>query len=144
MDTSVVVRWFVRQIGWEHARQIRDAFLLGDVRLETTESLRIELAHVLRTKGLLPGLLDRERYLKAVRSVDDLDVVVHWTDVDRLERSAALAADRNLRIFDALIVDRAIERGLPLLTADAKLCRAVDGLLSTALLKGVTDGRSAS
>jgi predicted nucleic acid-binding protein len=139
----VVVRWYVDQDGFAHARRVLDEFLRGDVHLETTDALRIELAHVLRTKGLLKGLLGRAEYLDAVRFVDDAGITVHWTSAERLERSAALAADRNLRFFDALFVDRAIERGLPLLTGDAKLCRAVGGMLSTELLQGMAGGKSA-
>lgn len=137
VDTGVLLRWFVKQVGWEHAHQVRSDFLSGGVHLETADSVRAELAHVLRTRGLLPGRLDRQQFLAAVRTVDDLDVTVHATDVDAPERSAALAADRGLRVFHALMVHRAIERGLPLLTSDATLCRAVNGLISTELLRGV-------
>ncbi len=137
VDTSVFLRWFIPQVGGEHAREVRAAFLAGTVALETADSARIELGHVLRPKGLLQGRLTREQYLAAVRAVDDLGVLVHTTGVDALERSAALAADRNLRLFDAIIVDRALERDLPLLTSDAKLCRAIDRLLSTELFRGV-------
>jgi predicted nucleic acid-binding protein len=40
-------------------------------------------------------------------------------------------------MFDALFVHVALERKLPLLTADAKLCKAVDGLIKTEVLRGV-------
>lgn len=138
VDTGVFLRWFVRQVGWEHARDLRSGFLAGDVVLETVDSVRVELAHVLRTKGFLPGLLSRDQVLASVRSVDDLGITVHRIDADTLERATALAIDRNLRLFDALVANCALERGLPLLTSDAKLCRAVEGLVSTDLLRGVT------
>jgi predicted nucleic acid-binding protein len=140
VDTSVFLRWFVPQAGWEHAREVRGSFVAGTVALETIDSVRVELGHVLRTKGVVAGRLTRDQYLAAVRTVDDLGLVVHATDVDALDRAAALAADRNLRLFDALIVDRALERDLPLLTSDAKLCRGVEGLLSTELLRGAAAG----
>jgi predicted nucleic acid-binding protein len=84
------------------------------------------------------GRLERDEYLAAVRSLDDLGFIIHKTDVDALERAAALAADHNLRFFDALMIDRALERGMPLLTSDSKLCRAVAGFAQTELLKGIT------
>ncbi len=140
VDTGVFLRWFVKQPGWEHARRVRADFLAGALSLETADSVRTELAHVLRTKGLIQGRLDRAQFLVAVRAVDDLGVAIHATDVDGLEQAAALAADHNLRVFDALMVHRSLQRGLPLLTTDAKLCRAIDGLISTELLSGV-DGR---
>ncbi len=138
VDTGVFLRWFVKQVGWEHARDVRSGFLAGDVVLETVDSVRVELGHVLRTKGFLPGLLTRDQVLASVRSVDDLDVTVHRIDVDTLERATALAIDRNLRLFDALLANCALERDSTLLTTDAKLCRAVEGLVSTELLRGVT------
>jgi predicted nucleic acid-binding protein len=141
VDSNVFLRWFVRQIGWEHAREIRGGYVGGTVVLETVDSVRVELAHVLRTKGLLLGRLSRDQYLNAVRVVDDLDIAVHTTDADALSRAAALAADRSLRVFDALVVDRALQRGLPLLTSDVKLVRAVGGLLPTELLRGLDGSR---
>ncbi|SEG73874.1 hypothetical protein SAMN04489712_110165 [Thermomonospora echinospora] len=75
--------------------------------------------------------------MAAVRIIDDLGVVVHEITADRLELAADLAARSMLRMYDALFVQLAIERKLPLLTADAKLCSAVDGTVGTELLRGV-------
>lgn len=41
-------------------------------------------------------------------------------------------------MIDAYVVDLALRTGLPLFTADARLVRAVGGLISTDLLRGVT------
>lgn len=143
VDTGVFLRWFVPQDGWKHARELRDAFLGGTIALYAVDSVRYELAHVLRTKGLLRKLFDQDRYLAAVRTLDDLGVTVAAVDADVLERACDLAARRMLRVFDALVVDHALQRGLTLVTADVKLVRAVDDLLSTELLRGVGSGGSA-
>jgi len=135
-DTGVFVRWFVEQPGWEHALEVRDAFLQGSVVLSTIDFVRVETADVLRKRGLLPGILDAESFAAAVRAIDDLGVTVHPTDAERLERAARLASTRMLAVYDAVLVVLALELGLPLLTTDAKLCRAVEGLLSTTLLRG--------
>ncbi|MGV9379105.1 hypothetical protein ACWDRB_25030 [Nonomuraea sp. NPDC003707] len=37
VDTGVFLRWFVDQPGYEHAREIQDAFLRGQVALETAD-----------------------------------------------------------------------------------------------------------
>lgn len=137
VDSGVFLRWFVPQIGFEHARLVRADFLAGSVMLETVDNVRVEVAQALRVKGLLSGLLDRDQYQGAVRSIDDLGVIVHPTDVDALDRSAGLSADWNISFFDALVVDRAMQRGLPLLTSDRKLCNAVGDRLSTELLRGL-------
>jgi predicted nucleic acid-binding protein len=81
--------------------------------------------------------MTREEYLLASRSLDDVGVVIHPTGPDSLQRPAALAADWNLRFFDAVMVERALQRGLILLTTDLKLCNAVSGKVPTELLGGI-------
>jgi predicted nucleic acid-binding protein len=115
-------------------------FVEGRVGLETVDFARVEVAEILRKKGLLAGRLDGEMFMAAIRVIDDLDVIVHSIDADRLQGASSLAMDRSLRMFDALFVQVALERKLPLLTADAKLCRAVDSLIETEVLRGVTGG----
>jgi hypothetical protein len=47
----------------------------GTTRLETVDFARVEVAEVLRKKGLAAGRLDRMEFLTAVRVIDDLGVV---------------------------------------------------------------------
>ncbi len=107
------------------------------VALETVDQVRVELGDVLRKRGLQAGALDETDYVAAVRSLDDLGVDIHSTDADTQERVALLCLRRPVTFYDGLLVDRALQRGLPLLTADAKLARAVAGLLSTEVLEGI-------
>jgi predicted nucleic acid-binding protein len=139
VDTGVFLRWFLDQPGFEHAREVQQRRLAGGVRLVTTEMARIELAQVLRVKALLPGLVTRDEYLQALRSVDALTSEVVPADGARLVRAAALAADHVISVFDALFVEVALSTGLALLTADARLVRAVGGLVSTELLRGAVE-----
>lgn len=136
-DSGVFVRWFLKQPGWQHAREIRGSFLEGAIRLHTADRARIETVAVLRSVGMLKNrAFDEEAFVAAARTIDDVGVTVHAVDVDRLERVARLTATRMLGVYDAVFVVLALELGLPLLTTDARLCRAVDGLLSTTLLRG--------
>jgi predicted nucleic acid-binding protein len=135
VDSGVFLRWFIDQPGFQHARQLQRSFLAGSVSLETPDFARIEVAGVLRKKGLLAGLLNGEEFRASVRVIDDLGVFVHPTDADRLERAADLAARLTLRMYDALFAQLALERDLPLLTTDAKLCNAVHGVVRTELLQ---------
>jgi len=82
VDTSVFVRWWVDQVGWQHAQRIRDQFVAGDLDLITPEFTRIEHAEVLRKKGLLEGVLTEDEYLTAVQALDVLGGVI---DVEVLE-----------------------------------------------------------
>lgn len=138
VDSGVFIRWFVPQVGYEHALEAQAHLLDGTIRMETVDLARLEVADVLRRKGLLRGLMSRSDYVAAVRAMDDLGVSVHPSDADSVVRAADLAASRSIRFYDAVFVDRALQQRLPLLSSDAKLCRAVDGLLSTELLRGVS------
>lgn len=137
VDTTVFVRWWLPQVGFQHAREVRDDFLGGSVALQTTDLARVELAHVLRNKGLLTRVLSREEYLQAVQTLDAVEIPAVVAEPSRLVSAAALAADHSLRLFEALFVELALFTGWPLLTADVKLSRAVGSLISTEVLRGV-------
>lgn len=136
VDANVFIRWFVPQPpGVLHARAVRDRLLRGEARLVTPDSVRYEVAHVLRKIGLLEGLLSKDEYLAAVRAIDDLGVKVEPTNPDHLEQAAGLAAQYNLRIFDAMVVGTSLRSELPILTSDGKLARAMSGVLPIELLR---------
>lgn len=137
VDTSVFLRWFVDQVGYEHAREVRDEFLAGAVELRTPDFTRIELANVLRKTALITGIMTEAEYLSAVRVLDDLGVEIVPLDADGLERAAALAARQSLRVYDALAASVALDRGEPLLTADARSARALAGVVPVEILRGI-------
>lgn len=134
VDTSVIVRWFLKQAGWQAARRYREAYLQGRIGMETVECARYELPHVLRSRGLLQRLMTVEEYVAAVRIIDDWGIPAGPLDAGALESSARLAVSRNLRFFDAVFVDRSLSTGFPLLTADVKLANAVDGLVEVEIV----------
>lgn len=137
VDSSVVIRWYVDQVGHEHARRVQDAFLSGMTRLEAPDVIRWEVGNVLRAKGVATGRLTEDDLVGALTDLDDLGVVVHETSVSRLLNVARLAARQGISLFDATFVELAIRSGLTLLTADARLVRAISGLVSTELLQGI-------
>lgn len=137
VDTSVFLRWWVEQVGWQHAQRVRDQFLAGDLTLLTPDFTRVEHAEALRKKGLLAGVLTEDEYLAAVDALDVLGVDMVALDRDNLVRAAALAAKRSLRMFDAIGAALALDRGLPLLTGDARSARALAGLIDVEVLEGI-------
>lgn len=137
VDTSVLLRWFVEQVGWQHAQRVRDQFLAGEVELLTPEFTRVELAEVLRKKGLLAGVLSEDEYLDAVQVLDVLEVEMAVLDDADLVRAAALAGRHSLRMFDAIGAALALDRGLPLLTGDARSARALTGVVEVEVLNGI-------
>ncbi len=137
VDTSVFLRWWVEQVGWQHAQRVRDQFLAAEIGLITPEFTRVEHAEVLRKKALLDGILNEAEYLDAVASLEVLGVDLVPLDRDDLVRAAALGARRSLRLFDALGASLALDRGLPLLTGDARCARALAGVVEVEVLEGI-------
>jgi predicted nucleic acid-binding protein len=138
VDSCVVIRWYLEQVGFEHAREIRDEFWVGTTQLSAPDVVRWEVANVLRKKGFLAGLLTEDDLVDAVSSLDQLGLVVHHTDGPTMERVTRLSVTRGISPFDAAYVELALRTGLPLLTSDGRLARAVGDVLSTDLLRGST------
>jgi predicted nucleic acid-binding protein len=139
VDTGVFVRWFVDQVGFEHAREVQGEWTSGLKELATVDFVRIELAEVLRKRGLLDGLLTKDEYYEAAALLDDVsaDLTIHPVDAVALALAAQLAASHMLRLFDALLVGRALTEDLPLLTSDVKLARAASSLIDIEVLRGL-------
>jgi predicted nucleic acid-binding protein len=136
LDSSVAVRWYLDQPGFQHARQVRD---MG-VRLLAPAVLRWELGNVLRLKGVVQGLLTPDEVLQALQDLPLLGVRVREDDEASTLAAARLSLTRSVSLFDAAFVFLALRTGLPLLTADARLARSVAGLISTELLRGAVPG----
>ncbi len=137
VDASVVLRWYLDQVGYEHARRVRDAFVVGAVRLEAPEILRWEVGNQLRKKGVATGRLAEEDALRALTDLDDLGAVVHDFGLDDLLVVTRLSIREGISMFDAAYVLLALRTGLTLLTAGARLVNAVSSLISTELLRGI-------
>lgn len=78
--------------------------------------------------------------MAAVRLIDEFGVKIHAVNADVLERAADLAVRLTLRMYDAVFAQLAVDRGIPLLTTDVKLCHAVEGVAETVVLRGVGAG----
>lgn len=138
VDTSVAVRWWVHQVGWEHAREVRDALVAGTVALATPDFTRVELTEVMRKQRLKVAAL-RDLDLRTVASsLDALGVDLLVLPVETIERAASVASSRSLRMFDAVPAIAALDKGWPLLTADVKSARALTGAVEVEVLRGIT------
>lgn len=127
VDAGVFLRWHVDQVGFEHAREVRDAFLAGAVRLLAPDFVRVEHAEVVRKVLFLRRHVDSEALAALVRSLNDLGV----------ERAATLAASHSLRFYDAVYAVLALDTGVELLTSDARLARALVGSVPVQVLRGI-------
>ena len=103
----------------------------------TADFARVEVAGVLRKKGLLAGRLTQEEFASAVRVIDDIGVTVYETTPDRLEQAAPLSARNMIGMYDALFVNLAQELDLPILTSAMRLSRAAGQTMRMELLRGI-------
>lgn len=140
VDSSVVIRWYVEQPGYEHARAVQAQLFAGQTALSAPDICRWEVANVLRGRGLARGLLTEQDVVDSLNDLEIFGVRVQPVDLARLRSITVLAARRNLSLFDAAFVELALRMGVPLLTADARLARGVAGLISTDLLRGAVQG----
>lgn len=138
LDSSVAIRWYIDQPGYEHARELRDA----ETPFQAPAVLRWELGNVLRLKGALPGLIDADECVAALRDLPALGVTVHEDDLASTVAATRLSLRHRISLFDAAFVQLSIRTGLPLLTADVRLARAAAGLISTEVLRGTAAGSS--
>lgn len=137
LDASVALRWYAPQVGYEHAREVRQALVDGAVRLVAPDICRWEVSNALRRLWLRGALPDAASVITAATDLDVLGVTLQPMGAAETSSAARLALAHSLSLFDAAYVTVALSVGLPLLTADARLARAVNGLISTELLRGV-------
>ena len=104
VDTGVFLRWFVVQDGFEHAQELQQELVDGSITVATIDIARVEVAGVLRKKGLLAGRLTPEEFAGAVRVIDDIGVTDYETTADRLEQAALLSARREAWAWFFLLV----------------------------------------
>jgi len=116
LDSSVVVKWFSEEDDSEKALEMRDAFVRGDVELIVTPLLLCEVSNALRYK---PDF-DSEKLKEAIDALMDLQMEVEVIDKDLLKRSAEIAFDTGVTIYDAVPVAAAERRGALCVTADER------------------------
>jgi predicted nucleic acid-binding protein len=137
VDTGVFIRWFIDQQGYEHAREFQRQLVDASATATTVDFAQVEVAGVLRSKGLLAGSRQRSSSQPSGWSTT-------WGDCRgdhcwRLEQAAELAARNQLRMYDALFVQLATEMDLPVLTSDLKLQHAAARLVRIEVLRGIGD-----
>lgn len=129
-DSSVAIRWYLDQVGYPAARELLGRAVAGDVVLAAPTVILWEAGHVLLTKGVRSGRMTGEDLDDALRVVRELCELVDVAP----ERAGALARELGAAYFDGAFAAVALDRGLPVVTADVRFANAVSGRISTVLL----------
>jgi predicted nucleic acid-binding protein len=129
LDTSVAVKWFIREEDSEKAADLRQAHGRAELLLHAPDILLLELTNALRYSPLVSA----EEILQALRLFPGLGIPIIPFDLDVLITSATLSLEHALAVYDAYFLALAQALEMPLITADRKMLSrltAEDGALS--------------
>ncbi len=117
LDTSVAVKWFIREEDSEKAADLRHAHGRAELLLYAPDILLMELTNALRYSPLVSA----GQILQALRLFPGLGIMIIPFDLDALISSVTLSLEHDLAVYDAyfLAVAQALE--MPLITADRKM-----------------------
>ena len=91
---------------------------------------------MLLKKGVRDGRLTVDELDDALSLLDEIGVEMVEYDSARVIRVGRLAATLGTSFFDAAFADLALDRRIPIVTADVRFARAVTGRVSTDVLRG--------
>lgn len=116
IDSSIVVKWFSEEEDTNKALEIRDTYVGGEVELIVTPLLYCEVANALRFK---PDF-DAKKLKRAIEALFKLHMPTEEMDGDILKRSAEIAFDGGVTIYDAVPVVVAEKHETVCVTADER------------------------
>jgi len=114
LDSSVVVKWFSREVKTDEALKLRDSHVQGSLELTVSEVLIAEVANALRYK---PDY-DTEKLRKALTSLLGLHLNIMHLSEAILARTVEIAYEGKVTFYDALPVAMAERRNAVCITAD--------------------------
>jgi predicted nucleic acid-binding protein len=117
VDASVAVKWLVQEPGSEQAR------LLSRARLEAPDLLPVECANILWKKVRVRDL-SREEALARLQLLLQAPVSLAVSRI-LLEPAIEISFDLRHPVYDCVYLALALQRQVPLVTADERLVAAV-------------------
>lgn len=116
LDASVMVKWFAEEEQSEKAVALRDKHLREEVQIAVSEITFIEVLNALRYKKK-----DKEELKKVNADMWNLQLKILQTNSACLDKTAELALEHNLTLYDALYLALAEIHNLVLITTDSSL-----------------------
>ena len=117
VDASVAGKWVVEESGSGQAR------MLAGARLEAPDLLAVECANILWKKARI-GDLDARQARERLDALLEAPVAL-TPSRDLLGPALGLALELEHPVYDCLYLALALARGVPLVTADERLAKAV-------------------
>jgi predicted nucleic acid-binding protein len=129
LDTSVAVKWFIREEDSEKAADLRHAHGRAEILLHAPDILLLELTNALRYSPVVSA----EEIPQALRLFPGLGITIIPFDLDALISSVILSLEHDLAVYDAYFLALAQAMEIPLITADHRMLSRLtteDGALS--------------
>jgi predicted nucleic acid-binding protein len=118
-DSSVLIRYFSKEEGWEKAEKIIEQ---GVVTLEFAVK---EVANAL-WKKVLRGEMAKEDAVKLILDLKSGEIIRLEDQGEYIEEAFNIAVRRGITIYDALFVSLAKSKRLELITSDEKQGEAAE------------------
>lgn len=116
LDASVVIKWFCEEEGGGEALVYQQRHLSGEL-IHVPDLLLYEVANVLSCK---PGILIA--YVTEVLDIlKKMNLIIHWPSFEGISRSAEIAGNLKIPVYDAAYLALAADLGAVFVTADQKL-----------------------
>lgn len=116
VDASIMVKWFVEEVGTDRALAFLDGHEKGEILLVVPDIAFSEVLNALRfTKG------KEQNLLKANNMLWKTEMEIERTTSPILEKACRFARTHNLSVYDAIYYAIAVLHSAPLITEDKKL-----------------------
>jgi predicted nucleic acid-binding protein len=133
LDTSVILKWFLKEEFGDIALNIKNAYVHGEIDLIEPDLLLYEFVNVLRFNVGVPGK-ELEELIEVLFSYQ-FNLVVPTVRMLKLAQSFALMY--NITVYDAYYVVLAKDTNSYFVTADGKLHKKISNLPFVRLLSKI-------
>ncbi len=119
IDTSVLIKWFIKEIKRESALEIRDSYLKGEINLIAPDLILYEFLNALKYIKQ-----HNEEEMKTIfEAIMNYDIDLYLMDKELAEESIKIAKNSELTIYDSAYLALAKLKEGKLITADEILIR---------------------
>jgi len=119
IDTSVLIKWFIKEIKRESALEIRDSYLKGEINLIAPDLILYEFLNALKYINQ-----HNEEEMKTIfETIMNYDINLFHINKELAEESIKIAKNSELTIYDSSYLALAKLKEGKLITADEKLIR---------------------
>lgn len=129
IDTSVVIKWFLPEIGAESALKIKDNLLTGKIKISSRDLLLYEFASAFKNYSKIK--LEQKDFTIAIKTLTSLKIAIFPINYSELTELFTTAKRLDISIYDCSYLLLAKRLKSPLYTADKKLHLASKKLLTS-------------